>query len=242
MRLPVALAACALVAGCSATAGQHAQPGVAISAPSLPAAAPSGTPPKAGAPSSSAAPSGAKAAPPGVPQPGTPIADVIAWAEAGTPADLKGFHSATRDGAVTDLAGDVAFTTASGANCMTDKAFNGALACLMHLTDPPQRPADAYGHWVPGWVDFEGSTAEVGSVHGDPGRFNSGTGAKLNDGESLQFGDYRCRADAAGLVCVNNAQRSAVRFGNDGIQTFGCLAPVKPPPDGFGEKFACSAV
>ena len=49
------------------------------------------------------------------------------------------YHSATRDGATTQLGDDVAFTTPSGkSNCMTDsKNFGGALACLVDLTDPP---------------------------------------------------------------------------------------------------------
>lgn len=230
MRFPVVLAACALVAGCSATSEQHRQPGVAISEPSLSATAPPSRPP---APTP-------KAAPNTPPPAGAPVADVIAWVEAGTPADPGGFHSATRDGTATNLGTDIAFTTSSGANCMTDKGFSGALACLIHLTSPPPQPADTYGHWVGGWVDFEGPTAEVGSVHGDPGRFNTGTGPKLKDGQSLRFGDYQCRADATGPVCVNYARRTAVRFSNTGIQTFGCLTPVLPAPDGFGLKFACT--
>lgn len=203
---------------------------MAISEPSLSVAAPS----------SHAPTPTAKPAPTTAPPAGAPVADVIAWVEAGTPADVSAFHSATRDGAVTDLGTDVAFTTESGANCMTDKGVNGALACLIHLTAPPSQPADAYGHWVGGWVDFEGPTAEIGSVHGDPGRFNNGTGPLLKNGQSLRFGDYQCRADAAGPVCVNFARRSAVRFSNAGIQTFGCLTPVNPPPDDFGQKFACT--
>ncbi len=230
MRFPVVLAACALVAGCSATSEQRRQPGVAISEPSLSATAPS-SPPPAPAP---------KAAPTTPPPAGAPVADVIAWVEAGAPADAGGFHSATRDGAATNLGTDIAFTTSSGANCMTDKEFSGALACLIHLTSPPPQPADTYGHWVGGWVDFEGPTAEVGSVHGDPGRFNTGTGAKLKDGQSLRFGDYLCRADGTGPVCVNYARRTAVRFSSAGIQTFGCLTPVLPAPEGFGLKFACT--
>lgn len=167
------------------------------------------------------------------------MADVIAWVEAGTAADVSGFHSATRDGETTDLKSDVAFTTASGANCMTDNAFKGALACLTHPKSPLPRPTDAYGHWVAGWVDFEGSTAEVGSVHGDPGRFNTGTGPQLKNGQSLRFGDYNCRADASGPLCVNYANQSAVRFSDNGIETFGCLKPVTPPADGFGQQFGC---
>ena len=230
MRLPVIIAACALVAGCSATSDQHGRPGVAISEPSLSAAAPSSRPPV----------STPKAAPTTAPPAGAPVADIITWVEAGTPADPAGFHSATREGSATDLGGDIAFTTASGANCMTDKASGGALACLTHPTSPLPQPADTYGHWVAGWVDFEGPTAEVGSVHGDPGRFTKGSGPKLKDGQSLRFGDYLCRADAAGPVCVNYARRTAVRFSDAGVQTFGCLTPVLPAPDGYGQKFACT--
>lgn len=164
---------------------------------------------------------------------------MIAWVEAGAAPDGGSFHTATRDGAATDLGADIAFTTAGRTNCMTDKNFNGALACLTHPKAPLPRPADAIGHWVPGWVDFEGTTVEVGSVHGDPGRFSSGTGPQLKDGQTLAFGDYRCRADSAGLICVNYAHRTAVLFSDTGIGTFGCLKPVTPPADGFAQQFAC---
>jgi len=77
---------------------------VAISEPSLSVAAP---------PSRNPAPT-PKAAPSTPPPAGAPVADVIAWVEAGTPADPAGFHTATREGAPTDLGTDIAFTTATG--------------------------------------------------------------------------------------------------------------------------------
>ena len=192
--------------------------------------------PSAGPTSTSSKPAASSAAAPG---PSADIGTVIAWVEAGAAADAAGFHTATREGVPTDLGTDVAFITAGGINCMTDKDFNGVLACLTHPTAPLPLPTDAIGHWVPGWVDFEGTTAEVGSVHGDPGRFSNGTGPQLKDGQNLAFGDYRCRVDGAGLICVNYAHRTAVRFSDSGITTFGCLKPVTPPAAGFGQQFAC---
>jgi hypothetical protein len=87
-------------------------------------------------------------------------------------------------------------------------------------------------------VDFAGPSMEVGSAHGDPGRFSSGTGQELPYGQSLAFGDYRCRADPAGLFCVNYAHQSAARFSDAGIEAFGCLREVTPPAD-IGKKFSC---
>ena len=96
---------------------------------------------------------------------------------------------------------------------MTDsKHTGGALACLVDLTNPPPRPDTAYGEWKGGWVDFDGTNLQVGSARGDPGPFLNGNGPELANGDSLSFGDYRCRADQAGLFCVNYAHQSAVRF------------------------------
>ena len=168
------------------------------------------------------------------------MSDVIAWVEAGAPADPAQFHTATRGGATTDLGQDVAFVTPSRkTNCMTDAKYSaGALACLVDLTNPPPQPEDAYGQWKGGWVDFGGDSVQVGSVHGDPGRFSAGTGPELPYGQSLAFGDYRCRSDQAGLVCVNYAHQSAARFSDGGVQTFGCLHPATAPPQ-IGEMFSC---
>lgn len=163
---------------------------------------------------------------------------VIDWVEAGRPADASGYHFAMREGTTSQLGDDIAFRTEAGTNCMTDSDAGGALACLVDLTNPPPRPADVYGEWKGGWVDFAGPTLEVGSAHGDPGRFTAGTGEELPYGQSLAFGDYRCRADPSGLICVNYAHQSAAKFSDDGIQPFGCLQSVTPPP-GIGEKFSC---
>jgi hypothetical protein len=219
------VAASLLVAGCSQGVGGNAEriePVPSTSAPTTPSR-PSTTPPTSTKPAK-------------LPQPGAPIGAVITWIEAGSAADAGEYHSATRDGATTQLGDDVAFTTPSGkTNCMT---AGGALACLVDLADPPPRPTDVYGEWKGGWVDFAGATLEVGSAHGDPGRFTNGTGPELPYGQALEFGDYRCRADPAGLFCVNYAHRSAVRFSDAGIEPFGCLQKVKPPAD-IGLKFTC---
>jgi hypothetical protein len=180
------------------------------------------------------------AKPTGPPRPGAPVGDVIAWIEAGDVADSAGYHVATRDGATTDLEEDVAFTTPSGkTNCMTDSRYSGgALACLVDLIDPPPRPDDAYGEWKGGWVDYDGNSVSVGSVHGDPGRFTAGSGPELPYGQVLAFGDYRCRADAAGLFCADVAHQSAVKYSDEGIEPFGCLQPITAPPQ-IGEMFSC---
>jgi len=96
------------------------------------------------APSTSSPTSTTPARPPGE---GAPIGDVVAWVEAGKPADPGSYHSATRGEDTSQLGDDVAFVTPSGkANCMTDSKYSeGALACLVDLTNPPPRPDDAYG-------------------------------------------------------------------------------------------------
>jgi hypothetical protein len=227
--MAVLIAASVLVAGCSQSVGGDAE----RSGPSL-----SGPPSTARTtPSKSSPTSTAPAQPPG---PGAQIGAVVSWIEAGTPADPAGYHVATRGGDSTQLGDDVAFTTPSGkTNCMTDAKYSeGALACLVDLVNPPPRPADAYGEWKGGWVDFDGMTAVVGSVHGDPGRFTAGSGAQLPYGQSLAFGDYRCRSDAKGLFCVNYAHQSAVRLSDAGVEAFGCLKPITAPPQ-IGEMFSC---
>jgi hypothetical protein len=166
------------------------------------------------------------------------MAAVAAWVEAGQPADPAGFHTATRDGAVTSLDQDIAVgTPLAETQCITDAQAGGALACLVDLASPPTRPPDSYGKWVGGWVDFDGATVRVGSAHGDPGRFALGTGAQLDYGRTLRFGDYLCRADPAGLLCINFAHQSGVRLADSGIEVFGCLRPAEEA--GIGQKFNC---
>jgi hypothetical protein len=186
--------------------------------------------------------SSAKPPPPppaGAPAPGAPIGDVMAWIDAGQPADVTGFHTATLDGVSTDLGKDVTFTSASdNTMCVTNKYNNEALACIVKLTNPPPRPADLPSNWVSGWVDFDGQSLTVGSLHGDPGPLVSGAGPALADGQTLKFGDFKCRNDKAGLYCANDAHQSAARLGAAGIEAFGCLNKVTPP-EFVGIQFSC---
>lgn len=166
-----------------------------------------------------------------VPITGSPIGAVIAWIEAAHPADPARYQ----------LGGDVAFSaTGAKAKCTTDtKHTAGQLSCLVGLTNPPPRPETAYGEWKGDWVDFDGTQLQVGSARADPGPFLNGTGTELANGDSVSFGDFRCRADQVGLFCVNYAHQSAARFSAAGIEPFGCLRSV-PPPDGVGTAFSCS--
>jgi hypothetical protein len=229
MRIAVLIAASVLVGGCSQGVGGDAErTEPSVSAPTRTTTSPPRTTTSTPTP------------PVKPPEPGADVADAIMFIESGTPADVSRFHTATRDGAATQLGDDVAFTTPSGkTQCMTDsKNFGGALACLVDLTIPPLQPPDVYGHWKGGWVDFAGPSIEIGSAHGDPGRFGNGTGPELPYGSALAFGDYRCRSDPAGLYCVNYAHQSAARFSDAGIVAFGCLQKVTPPA-GIGEKYSC---
>lgn len=167
------------------------------------------------------------------------MADVIAWIEAGRPADPATYASVTLDGVSMPLEGGVAFTTpGTEANCVTNKYQNGALACLVKLTNPPPRPPDFPTAWKNNWVDFYGTSVDVGSPHGDPGPFAEGTGAELPAGASLAFGDYRCRADAAGLFCVDYAHQTGVKLAASGVEGFGCLQKATPPPE-IGQRLSC---
>jgi hypothetical protein len=227
MRIAALVTVSLLVAGCSHTVGGHSeQTQTATQTSSTTTGAPSGSKPSA---------------PSTAPTAGAAISDVIAWIEAGHPADPARYHYVTRDGATNPLGDDIALTAQTGkVACMTDSKHTGsAPVCLVDLTNPPPRPETAYGEWKGGWVDFDGTNLQVGSARGDPGPFVNGNGPELANGDSLSFGDYRCRADQAGLFCVNYAHRSAVRFATAGIEPFGCLRPA-PPPDGVGTAFSCS--
>ena len=95
---------------------------------------------------------------------------------------------------------------------------------------PATQPPDVYGVWKGGWVDFDGAGVQVGSAHGDPGRFSSGQGPELPYDRSLSFGDYRCRTDETALFCVNYAHQSAVRFSAGGIDTYACARQLTRRP------------
>ena len=190
---------------------------------------------------SAASPSVSKpSAPSTPPAAGAAISDVIAWVEAGHPADPARYHAVTRDGVTTQLGNALAFAVPpSKVVCMTDaKHTGGALTCLVDLASPPPRPETAYGEWKGGWVDFGGTNLQIGAARGDPGPFVNGNGPELANGDSLSYDDYRCRADQVGLFCVNYAHQSSVRFSSAGIEQFGCLRSV-PPPDGVGTAFSC---
>jgi hypothetical protein len=177
--------------------------------------------------------------PTAAPAKGAPVADVIRWIEAGVPVSPDGYHSVARDGETSALGEDVAFVTAgTEANCVTNTHLEGTLSCLVKLTDPPKAPQPLDGVWKGNWIDFSGTGVDIGSTHGDPGPFAYGNGAELPAGQTLAFGDYRCRADAAGLFCANYAHQSAVSMSAAGIEPFGCLQPATPPP-GIGRHFSC---
>lgn len=225
MRIAALIAASLVIAGCSHTVGGHpGQSQTTQTSAGVSAAPSSGKPP----------------APSSAPASGAAISDVIAWIEAGHPVDPARYNNATRDGATTPLGDDIAFTAVAGkVSCMTDAKHAGAaLACLVKLTNPPPPPATAYGEWKGGWVDFDGTHLQVGSARADPGPFVNGNGPELANGDSLSFGDNRCRADQDGLYCVNYAHQSAAGLRPAGVEPFGCLRPT-PPPDGVGTAFSC---
>ncbi len=229
MRMSLLFVVSVMLAGCASAAHDDSK----TSQPTVPAPSTTHTSTAVTTTKPTTVPAGAPA---GAPAAGAAISDVIRWIEAGTPADPAAYHSATRDGVATPLGSEVAFITAgSEANCMTD---GGAFACLVKLTDPPPRPPDVETGWKDNWVDFDGTSVEVGSPHADPGPFGAGTGAELATGHALHFGDYRCRADAAGLFCVNYAHQAAVRLSSAGVEPFGCLQKTTPPP-GIGQRFSC---
>lgn len=172
------------------------------------------------------------------PEASAPVAEAIAWVESAPPVDGANFQVALRGGTSTPLGEDVAFTTPSGISCMTDVKRTTGLACLVNLTDPPPQPPDIYGVWKGGWVDFDGTSVQIGSAHGDPGRFRVGQGPPLPEGGSLSFGDFRCRNSSSALVCVNFARQTAVRYSDEGIDPYGC-ALQSPPPTGIGKQYAC---
>lgn len=230
MRIAALIAMSVLAAACSQSVGGEAEP--SRTGQAAPPATSSAVPPV----TPSAPPSR-----PGAPAADAPIDEVIDWIEAAPAADPAGFHVAFRDGVTTRLGDDIAFTAPSGAphantQCVAGAA--GTMTCLLELTSPPPRPAQAEGMWKPGWVEFTGTGLSVGALRGDPGPFLNGSGAELPVGQSLAFGDNRCRSDTSGLFCVNYAHRSAVRLAADGVAPFGCLAEVTPPP-GPATSYRC---
>ncbi len=116
MRVAGLIAILMLVAGCSSSTDGGAERITPI-------------PPNTSRSSSTTTPT-TSAAPTKPPDPGAPVAAVVAWIEAGETVDAAEYHVAARDGVTTDLGEDVAFITPSGkTNCMTDSKYaGGALA------------------------------------------------------------------------------------------------------------------
>lgn len=240
MRIPLLVAALALlVAGCSPGGGDGAAGTLGPSLtpltgkPRVSATTPSSTTTTTTTPSTSATPTAA-------PAPGSPIGAVAAWIDAGTPVEAGDFHSATRDGEMTPLPDGVAFSLPGGAaKCMTDPALGtDSMSCLLTVSNPLPQPIGQEGHWVPGWVDYDGGTVLVGALRADPGPFGAGAGPELSYGSALKFGDFRCRADQTGLFCMNYARQTAVRLSADGVTPFGCLQRVDAPVV-VGAKYGC---
>ena len=230
MRIAVLVAASALVAGCSSTVDGNQTSSSALTTPPPPTTSSTTSKAPTSTPTSSAA---------AAPAAGAAIAEVIRWIEAGAPADPGDYQSVTLDGVTSPKDDGVAFTTEdTEANCLTNTYADGALACLVKLANPPPRPPDFPSAWKNNWVDFTGTTVDVGSPHGDPGPFIQGSGRELPAGESLAFGDYRCRADPAGLFCVDYAHQTAVKLASGGVEGFGCLRKTAPPPD-IGLRLSC---
>ncbi|MGE2736867.1 hypothetical protein [Mycolicibacterium vaccae] len=223
MRIAVLVALTALTAACSQSVGGQAELSTTLS-PS-PSAAPSTAAPTSTPPTSTPAAAA-------IPAEDASISEVIRWVEGGAPADPAEFGVAFRDGVTTRLGDGLAFTAPSGTpQTATQCVTAGELTCLVELTDPPPRPAGAEGAWKPGWITFSGTSVQVGSLRGDPGPFGDGSGPELAEGQSLAFGDNRCRADTTALICVNYAHRTAVRISSAGVTPYGCLQPAPAPPD-----------
>lgn len=230
MRLVLLLMTSALVAGCSQTLDSESSTArTALNAPSP--SATTGASPTPGATSRAAEPTGTMA-------PGAEIGAVISRIEDGEPAEPTQFGTVTRDGVATPVDGGIAFTTDTVSCISSPRYRDGILACLVDLADPPPRPPDVFTVWKGNWVDFDGSSVEIGSQHGDPGPFGDGEGAALPDGSSVAFGDFRCRADTDAVLCVNYAQRAAVQLSAAGVEGFGCLSESQAPP-GIGVRLSC---
>jgi len=234
MRIAVLFAASALVAGC--VSQQDSRPRSTQLTPISPSRTSGAAAPGTATSSPPTSSSGAIAS--AAPAASASVADAIEWVESAPPVDGADFQVALRGGTTTTLGGDVAFTTPSGTSCMTDTRRSPGLACLVDLAYPPPQPPGIYGVWKGGWVDFDGASVQVGSAHGDPGRFSVGQGPPLPEGGSLSFGDFRCRSDATVLVCVNFARQTGVRYGAEGIDVYGCAREYSPPP-GIGVQYTC---
>ncbi|MEU0538753.1 hypothetical protein ABZ319_02720 [Nocardia sp. NPDC005978] len=178
------------------------------------------------------------------PAAGAALSSVLTWIKAGTPADDADFHTVTNTSGVTsDLGSAVAFTSPTGKiRCMTPKRANPqqqGLTCMADLDNPPERPSKASGNWVGNWIDYPGATLGIGRMQGDPGQFTLGDGHILTYGSRLDFDDYVCRMDNAGLFCVNESAGTGVQFSSAGPVAFGCLSEYTSKQ--YGLWYSCEA-
>jgi hypothetical protein len=212
-------AAVLVVAGCSQDAGS----------PAAPAKPSSSTPRAAGA----------------QPAAGAPVSEVIAWIAAGEAADPSGFQTVTDGYHTTQIAPDASFVTpaptgSDHTSCITNSKYDatrGRLTCTVNFTNPPT-PPPGVEQFRGRWVVYDGLSVQVGSQHGDAGVFGQGVGPELSYGKSLKFGDYQCRVEQAGVYCANIPHQTAVKLSEAGVETFGCLASVTPPPN-IGLEWRC---
>ncbi len=185
---------------------------------------------------------GAGGPPPG---PAASVNEVVAWIEAAAPADPANFNTVEEDGTIHKLNGsDVAFRlpgdvpnrTLTG--CVSYHWSGAQFSCLGGIGNPPPRPPGIRGQWIGSWVDFDGKTVDIGSVHGDPGPFNNGNGKPLGYGARIKFGEYQCRSDPSGMYCVNYPHLSAIRLWGKPFAAYGCFKRSEPV-HGIGEQFDC---
>lgn len=172
------------------------------------------------------------------PTAGAPYAEVARYIDSAEPADPDDFHDVTLDGTTTDLGEGISFVAGDDVSCAVYEVLEVRVSCRVDFTEPLPEPPGMELNWLPDWVDFTGSLLDIGSFRGDAGVFANGIGAELAAGRSLAVGDFRCRADADAVYCVDDAERSGVRLAADGVDAFGCLREGTPPPD-TGRRFAC---
>lgn len=179
------------------------------------------------------------------PGPKAQPAAVLTWIEAAQLVDTANFNTVELDGTTTDLGvGEVAFRlpatvpyrTLTG--CVSYHWTTQQFSCLGGVRNAPPQPPGMHGEWIPSWVDFDGKTVDIGSLHGDPGPFNNSNGRPLEYGTRIKFGDYQCRSDPAGMYCANYPHHSAIQLWGTSFIAFGCNKDLTAP-HGVGERFTC---
>ncbi|MFI6040028.1 hypothetical protein ACIA8C_00230 [Nocardia sp. NPDC051321] len=176
--------------------------------------------------------------------PESQLKDRIAWAQAGSAADVSHYHSAsTGGGSAADLKSDIAFVSPSGKiSCITGTEYQiDGFNCTVKLKNPIPKPGEGFGNWDGGFVSYSGQHLSVGQFRGDPGLFIHGDGQTLPYDSKLTFGNYVCRIATSGLTCVNPSTRTGVQMSDDGVVPFGCLKEVSAAERevSVGRAFSC---